>query len=168
MYVYPPIDRCTTMKIQFKELTGKEYGPPPKEAKKKKDQAAAAPPQQQEVSEKNKEKKAKKAEEKRRREEEKAQKRAEREAREQAKRDRQAGIGQEEYFGDATMVQSQHVSNKKWMTIHELQPKLNGQQVLVRGFLQTTRGVGKGVCVVLRSTMYTVQGVCFQSTNISP
>jgi len=36
-------------------------------------------------------------------------------------------------------------------------------KVLVRGFLQTSRSVGKGVFVKIRSTMFTVQGVCFQN-----
>lgn len=143
-------------------MTGKEYGPPPKEKKNKDDQAG-----QQEASDKNKEKNAKKAEEKRRREEEKAQKRAEREAREQAKRDKLAGVGQDS-FGDAPMVQSQQITDRKWIKIDHLKPGLAGQKVLVRGFLQTTRGVGKGVFIVVRSTMFTVQAVCFQKDDISP
>jgi len=158
----PFLQEMLALKIKFKEATGKEYGPPPKEKKKDNQQQ-----QNQEASEKNKEKNAKKAEQKRLREEEKARKRAEREAREQAKRDKQAGVGQDS-FGDAPMVQSQQVTDKKWIKIDHLKPGLAGQKVLVRGFLQTTRGVGKGVFIVVRSTMFTVQGVCFQNKEIPP
>lgn len=148
-------------KIKFKEVTGKEYGPPPKE-KKKTD--AAQQSGNQEASEKNKEKKAKKAAEKAAREAEKARNRAEREAREKAKREKLAGVGQDS-FGDAPMIQSKTITDKKWIKVDHLKPGLAGQKVLVRGFLQTTRDKGKGAFIVLRSTMYTVQGVCFQDPD---
>lgn len=148
-------------------MTGKEYGQPPTENKKKEPATAAAAPQQQDASDKNKEKKAKKAAEKAAREAEKARNRAEREAREKAKQEKLAGVGQDA-FGDAPMIQSRTVTDKKWMKIDHLKPGLAGQKVLVRGFLQTTRDVGKGVFIVLRSTMYTVQGVCFQDQTTVP
>jgi aspartyl-tRNA synthetase len=67
------------------------------------------------------------------------------------------------------MVQSQTITDKKWYKIDHLTPVLANDTVLVRGFLQTSRSVGKGVFVVLRSTMFTVQGVCFQNnTDVSP
>jgi aspartyl-tRNA synthetase len=141
--------------IQFKEITGKEYGPPPKEKKQ-----AAEP--QQEASDKNKEKRAAKAAAKAAKEAEKERKRKEREDRERAKAEKLSSMSKDS-FGDAPMVQSASYSNKKWYKVDHLTPVLANDTVLVRGFLQTTRSVGKGVFVVLRSTMYTVQGVCFQN-----
>ena len=155
-----PLPPSFYLQTQFKEVTGKEYGPPPKEKKK-----PAEP--QQEASDKNKEKRAAKAAAKAAKEQEKERKRQEREDRERAKAERLASMSKDS-FGDAPMVQSASYSDKKWYKVDHLTPILANDTVLVRGFLQTTRSVGKGVFVVLRSTMYTVQGVCFQSENISP
>jgi len=65
------------------------------------------------------------------------------------------------------MVQSQTVTGKAWTKIEDLQPSLVGQTVLVRGFLQISRLMGKGVFVLVRSTFFTVQGVAFQSKTVS-
>mmetsp|Transcript_24687 Transcript_24687/g.69288 ORF Transcript_24687/g.69288 Transcript_24687/m.69288 type:complete len:611 (-) Transcript_24687:1378-3210(-) len=154
----PLLQEMLQLKIKFKEVTGKEYGPPPKEKK-------AAPVQNQEASEKNKEKRAAKAAAKAQKEAEKARKRAEREAREQAKADRLAGIGQD-CFGDAAMIQSKTYTDKKWVKVEQLKPQLAGQTILVRGYVQTTRAVGKGVFVLLRSSLYTAQAVAFESAEV--
>jgi aspartyl-tRNA synthetase len=147
------------MQVQFKEVTGKDFGPPPKETK-------PSQPANQEANDKNKEKRAAKAAAKAQKEAEKAAKRAERETREREKAEKLAGVGQDN-FGDAKMVQSQAVTDKKWTTVEDLKPAIAGQTVLVRGYLQTTRGVGKGVFVIVRSTLYTVQGVAFQNDAVS-
>lgn len=142
---------------KFKEQFGKDFGPPPKAKKEKQPQQANA-----KNAEKNAAKKAAKAA----KEAEKAKKRAEREAREKAKADRLAGVGQDN-FGDAKMVQSHEYTAKSWTQVQNLKPALAGQKVLVRGYLQVSRSVGKGVFVLVRSTLYTVQGVAFQSNTIS-
>uniref|UniRef100_A0A7S4AUM4 aspartate--tRNA ligase n=1 Tax=Pseudo-nitzschia australis TaxID=44445 RepID=A0A7S4AUM4_9STRA len=144
------------LKIQYKELTGNDYGPPPK-PKKEKNVGAVT-----EASDKNKEKRAKKAAEKAAKAAEKERKRAERAAREKEKADKLAGVGADN-FGDLPLIRSQAVTNKKWTNIEDLTPALQQKKVLVRGFLQVSRSVGKGVFVKIRSTMFTVQGVCFQN-----
>jgi aspartyl-tRNA synthetase len=144
-------------KAKFKEVTGKDHGKPQKEKKEKQ-------PAQQEASEKNKEKRAAKAAAKAKKEAEKAAKRAERERREREKAERLAGVGQDN-FGDAKMIQSQVVTDKKWVEVNNLKPALAGQKVLVRGYVQISRSVGKAVFVLLRSTLYTVQGVAFQNNK---
>eukprot|EP00536_Pseudo-nitzschia_multiseries_P005183 jgi/Psemu1/238299/estExt_Genewise1.C_940050 len=151
------------LKIKFKELTGTDFGPPPK-PKKEKNVGAVT-----EASDKNKEKRAKKAAEKAAKAAEKERKRAERVAREQAKADKLAGVGAEN-FGDLPLVRSETTTDRVWTNIEDLTPKLQNQKVLIRGFLQTSRSVGKGVFVKVRSTMFTVQGVCFQDDKkgISP
>lgn len=149
-------------KIAYKELTGQDYGPPPKEKKEKNVGAVT------EASDKNKEKRAKKAAEKAAKAAEKERKRDERAAREKAKADKLSGVGAEN-FGDLPLVRSQTVTDKIWTPIENLTPKLQNQKVLIRGFLQVSRSVGKGVFVKVRSTMFTVQGVCFQDNkDISP
>ena len=42
---------------------------------------------------------------------------------------------------------------------------MNHKEVLIRGFLQTSRSVGKVIFVLIRSSFYSVQGVCFEGTN---
>ncbi len=52
-----------------------------------------------------------------------------------------------------------------WTSIENLKPVLSGQEVLVRGHVQTARLVGKGVFVLVRSSLYSVQGVCFETKD---
>lgn len=157
--------RILSFQSKFKELTGEDFGAPAKPAEKKTADAAAAAAET-EASEKNKEKRAAKAAQKAEREAQKAAARAEREARERAKAEKLAGIGQDN-FGDAPMVQSQVITDKVWTKVEHLKPNLAGQTVLVRGHLQTVRSVGKGLFALVRSSMYTVQGVAFQSETVS-
>jgi len=147
-------------KAKFKELTGKDFGPPPKEKKKKQ-------PVQQEVSGKNKEKNAAKAAAKAAKAAQKEKNRREREEREKAKALRMAGVGMDN-FGDMKMVQSSEITDKVWTEISEMKPALSGKNVLIRGHLQTTRNVGKGAFVLVRSSLYSVQGVCFENKSIPP
>jgi aspartyl-tRNA synthetase len=151
----PMLQEMLVMKAKYKVVTGEDFGGPPKQEKKK-DTEQAGP------SEKNKEKNAAKAAAKAEREKEKAEKRAERERREKEKAERLAGVGQEN-FGDMPLVQSQEITDKVWTKVQQLKPAMTGQPVLVRGHLQTTRVVGKGVFVVVRSSLYTVQGVAFEN-----
>jgi len=155
----PILKEMLSLKAEFKEVTGKDHGPP-KQEKKPKNSG------QQEASEKNKEKRAAKAAAKAKKEAEKAAKRAERERREREKAEKLAGIGQDN-FGDSKMVQSHEITDKKWVEVANLKPSLAGQKVLIRGYIQTSRGVGKGVFVLVRSTLYTVQGVAFQNKSVS-
>ena len=78
-----------------------------------------------------------------------------------------AGAGQDN-FGDAPLVQSAQITDRVWTNVEDLKPVLAGREVLVRGHVQITRGVGKGVFVLLRSSLYSVQGVCFENKDISP
>ena len=149
------LQEMLSLKAKFKETFGKDFGPPKKEKK-------AAAPQQQQVSEKNKEKNAAKAAAKAEKEAKKAAQRAERERREREKTDRLAGKGQEN-FGDTPLIQSQEITDKVWTRIEQLNPSLGGQTVLIRGHLRTVRGAGKAVFCLVRSTVYSVQGVAFES-----
>eukprot|EP00545_Synedropsis_sp_CCMP1620_P013600 CAMPEP_0119016148 /NCGR_PEP_ID=MMETSP1176-20130426/11840_1 /TAXON_ID=265551 /ORGANISM="Synedropsis recta cf, Strain CCMP1620" /LENGTH=606 /DNA_ID=CAMNT_0006969481 /DNA_START=73 /DNA_END=1893 /DNA_ORIENTATION=+ len=152
----PALKEMLALKTKFKEATGKDFGPPKKEKK-----VVVV----QEASEKNKAKNEAKARAKAEKEAKKVAQRAERERREREKAEKMAGVGQDN-FGDAKMVQSHEVTDKVWTPIQKLLPNLAGQDILVRGHLQTVRLVGKGVFVLVRSSLYTVQGVCFESKTI--
>lgn len=156
-------------KAAFKTLTGRDFGPPPKEE-------TNVPVQNQESSDKNREKNEAKARDKAEKEEKKQQARLEREAREKAKADKLAGIGQDN-FGDMAMVQSKKVDDtadtsleqqiKRWTPIDQLQPSLAGQCVTVRGHLQKSVLAGKIAFGLIRSSLYSVQCVAAESDTIS-
>ncbi|GKY99310.1 hypothetical protein MPSEU_000886100 [Mayamaea pseudoterrestris] len=158
----PFLQEMIATKAAFKELTGKDFAPPPQQSKKK----ASSEPEaiNQEAFDKNKEKRAKKAAEKAQREAEKEAKRAVRAQREKEKLDKLAGVGQSN-FGDAPLVQSLEVTDKTWTSVGALKPSLAGKVVLVRGHLQKSRMVGKGAFVVVRSSLYSVQGVAFETKD---
>ena len=156
----PMLQELMATKAKFKEVTGKDFAPPQQEKKKPANPDAAS----QEASEKNKEKRAKKAAEKAQREAEKEAKRAERAQREKEKLEKLAGIGQTN-FGDAPMVRSLEITDKVWTGVGDLKPALANKVVLVRGHLQKSRMVGKGAFVVVRSSLYSVQGVAFETKD---
>lgn len=146
-----------TVQDKFKQETGKEFGPPPKQ-----DKAKAAP---QESSAKNAAKNEAKKKAKAEKEAKKKANREERELREREKAAKLAGVGQDN-FGDAPLMQSASMTDRIWTSVEDLKPVLAGREVLVRGHVQTTRGVGKGVFVLIRSALYSVQGVCFENKDI--
>lgn len=150
------------LKAEFKTTFGKDYGPP----KKEKPKAATATSQQTEPSEKNKEKRERKAREKAAKEEKKRLQREERERALKAKADRLAGIGQDN-FGDAPLVQSKMITDKVWTPVPKLAPILEGQTVLVRGYLQKSRLKGSLVFCLIRSGLYSVQGVAAETKEVS-
>mmetsp|Transcript_20506 Transcript_20506/g.31601 ORF Transcript_20506/g.31601 Transcript_20506/m.31601 type:complete len:608 (-) Transcript_20506:1979-3802(-) len=153
----PALDEMLALKTKYKEVTGNDFGPPKKE--KKKGDAQQAP------SEKNKAKKEAKAKAKAEKEAKKKKAREERERREREKAEKLAGVGQDN-FGDLPIVQSGKITDKVWTKIENLKPVLAGQEVLVRGHLQTGRMVGsKGIFVLVRSSLYSVQGVCFATKD---
>lgn len=54
-----------------------------------------------------------------------------------------------------------------WERISDLTPKRESHRVLLRGRLQTSRAVGKGVFLLLRQSMQTIQAVVYQGQNVS-
>ncbi len=70
-------------------------------------------------------------------------------------------------FGPLPLVQSQVMTEKVWERIQDLGPNREGARVLLRGRLQTSRAVGKGVFVLLRQGIYSVQAVMFQGGGVS-
>mmetsp|Transcript_5079 Transcript_5079/g.9942 ORF Transcript_5079/g.9942 Transcript_5079/m.9942 type:complete len:637 (-) Transcript_5079:863-2773(-) len=161
----PLLQQMLALKLQYKQQTGKDYHAPSKKQESKKSKGDNT----QEASDKNKAKRAKKAEEKRLKEEKKRKQREERERREREKLEKLNTAANEDWshvFGDAPMIQSATKTDVgRWTKIGDLNKDMEGKEVLVRGFLHTSRGVGKGAFVLLRSSLYTVQCVAFESTG---
>ena len=178
----PLLHEMLELKARYKAHTGDEYRAAPSTDKKKDGGGDIKNAQQEakaagaaaaadavetaaEASEKNAEKRARKAAEKAAKDEKKRLQREERERREREKLEKLSGAAGEDWshvFGDAPMVQSTSRS-RTWTRIGDLGKDMEGREVLVRGFLHASRGVGKGSFVVVRSSLYTVQCVAFES-----
>ena len=158
----PILQELLATKLEFQNVTGRDYGPPPSDSKKK---DAAAPPQ--EASEKNKEKNEAKARAKAEKEEQKQRARLEREARERAKAEKLAGVGQDNY-GDVPLVQSTSITpNKYWTNIGSITPpeQFVGTTITVRGYLQKAVLAGKIAFCLIRSGLHSVQGVAAENVH---
>lgn len=158
---FPLVEQMNSLKITYKKVTGNDYvSPNAQQSSKPKKEAAP----EQAPNAKNAAKNAEKARKKAEKEAKKLANRLEREKREREKAEKLAGVGQEN-FGDAPMVQSQTKSSNTWTEISDLKEDKKGQTVLIRGHLQLTRAVGKGAFALIRSTLYSVQGVCFEDES---
>lgn len=67
-------------------------------------------------------------------------------------------------FGDAPLIRSEFMTEKVYVKIKDLSPTMvgQGQRVWIRARVATSRAVSKGVFVLLRQMVYSVQGVLFQ------
>ncbi|GMH86678.1 hypothetical protein TrST_g13930 [Triparma strigata] len=146
------------LKVTYKEEIGEDFGPK-KEVKKKGDANQVANP-------KNAEKAAKKAAAKAEKE---AKKKANREAREKAEKEKAeklSGKGGGDQYGNLPLLNSSKITSKVWSEIGSLSSSKSSSTVTIRGHLQSVRGFGKGVFAIVRSSLYTVQCVCFESPEI--
>ncbi|PNH06255.1 Aspartate--tRNA ligase, cytoplasmic [Tetrabaena socialis] len=71
-----------------------------------------------------------------------------------------------EQYGDYPLVQSQGQSGRVWTRVDALNSELNGQKVLIRGRIHTTRGKGKSAFLVLRQRTATVQALLFADEQV--
>ena len=159
----PILQELLAAKLEYKKVTGHDFGPPPSAAAKKE----SAPAPQQEASEKNKEKNEAKARAKAEKEEQKQRARLEREARERAKAEKLAGIGQDNY-GDVPLVQSASItSGKYWTNIGSIHPpeQFVGTTITIRGYLQKAVLAGKIAFCLIRSGLHSVQGVAAENVQ---
>mmetsp|Transcript_2952 Transcript_2952/g.6021 ORF Transcript_2952/g.6021 Transcript_2952/m.6021 type:complete len:608 (+) Transcript_2952:16-1839(+) len=154
------LKQMLALKVTYKEEIGEDFGPKKEEKKKPKGDANQGP------SEKNKEKAAKKAAAKAEKEAKKAANRKAREEAEKAKAARLAGVGQDN-FGKLPAIKSQSITPKVWTSIKDLTAKREGEEVTIRGHMQASRSMGKGVFAVIRSSLYTVQTVCFEGKEVT-
>jgi aspartyl-tRNA synthetase len=162
----PLVADLLALKLQYKEVTGEEFGGPKVEKKEK------AP-----VQEKKSDGPSKTELNKLKRKETKLAKRAEERGEEAGSSNAAAGAstpttasGEDplaHLYGDSPLVQSSFMSEKVYVQINQLSEDMVGQKVWLRARLSTSRAVGKGVFFLLRQTVHTVQGVMFQGANIS-
>lgn len=161
----PLVAELLALKIQYKEVTGEEFGGPKEEKKK------ADPVQNEKKSDgpsKTELNKLKKKEAKA------AAKAADRAANgEPAAGEASPAPGSvpvdEEFahlYGDSPRVQSAFMSEKVYKQIHELSEEMAGQSVWLRARVVTSRTVGKGIFVMLRQTTNTIQSVMFQGPKV--
>jgi len=167
----PLIQELTQLKLQFKQLAGKEYGAAPAENKKKE-----STPQVQKESEGPSKTELNKL---KRKEQKAAKKAEEREvsgvAVPTSTKSVATDLGGEDdsrlssFYGDSPMVRSEFMTEKVYVQIKQLNESMvgQGQRVWLRARLATSRAVGKGIFVLLRQTIFTVQGVMFQDENVS-
>jgi len=133
------VEELKNLKLQYKEISGKEYGAKDK-TKDKKDSG----------------------------QDERKKKKAER----MAKRAQQQAGGADadessDNYGDYPLIQSQAISNKVYMRIHQIDVSRADQEVWMRGRVHTSRAVGKGCFLLLRQTLNTVQCTIFQGEGLS-
>ena len=133
---------------------------PSQKAEKKKPKGDA----NQAANPKNAEKAAKKAAEKAAKEAKKAANRAAREKAEKEKAAKLAGVGFDT-FGKLPVIKSATITDKVWTPIKELNASREGATVTIRGHVLASRPMGKGVFSIVRSALYSVQTVCFESKD---
>lgn len=161
----PLLQQMLALKIQYKTISGMDYQTATATTNNNANRNKKEVQEDAVASEKNIEKRAKKAA----KEEKKRQQREERERREREKLEKLQHAADENWsqvYGDAPMIQSKFKSSEgsdRWTKIGDLSKEMEGKHVLVRGFLHTSRGVGKGAFVLLRSSLFTVQCVAFES-----
>ncbi|GMH88712.1 hypothetical protein TL16_g11235 [Triparma laevis f. inornata] len=154
----PLLKQMLALKVTYKEELGEDFGPK-KEVKKKGDANQAANP-------KNAEKAAKKAAAKAEKEAKKAANRAAREQAEKDKAEKLTGKGGGDQYGNLPLIRSAEITDKVWSEISSLSSSKSTSTVTIRGHLQSVRSFGKGVFAIVRSSLYTVQCVCFESDCI--
>jgi len=66
-----------------------------------------------------------------------------------------------EQYGDLPRIQSHPQTGRVWTDVVTLRGDMDGQEVLLRGRVHTTRGKGKSAFIVLRQNTATVQLVMF-------
>ncbi len=165
----PLVKELLALKLQYKEVTGEEFGGP-KEEKKKKE----AVPEQ----ESKREGPSKSELNKLKRKENKAAKKAEargatgeedEEGTTESAKSNAPGDDETEFahlYGDAALVQSAVITDRVFRRIGELTSSDVGQEVWIRARVATSRSVGKGVFVLLRQTTQTVQAVVWQGSKV--
>jgi lysyl-tRNA synthetase class II len=161
----PLVNELLALKLEYKNVTGEDFGGAKEEKKKEK----AETPQQE-----KREGPSKTELNKLKRKEQKAAKKAEERSAAPVEAEastKSAGAEDEDtefahLYGDAPLVQSAVMTDRAFVNIGDLKEELAGQKVWIRARLATSRAVGKGVFVLLRQTVNTVQGIVWQGSKV--
>lgn len=71
------------------------------------------------------------------------------------------------FYGDYPLIQSSFMTEKAYRHVEDLSAEYVGQSIWVRARVSTSRAVGKGIFLVLRQNINTIQSVMFQGSKIS-
>jgi aspartyl-tRNA synthetase len=163
----PLVAQLMALKVQYEEVTGEPFGGV-KEEKKKKDPV---------TQEKKSDGPSKSELNKQKRKEAKAAKKAE--AGEMNTTTAESTMAESssqvatEYdpsvnlYGDSKLIQSGAITDRVFRRINELKPNLVGQRFWIRARLANSRAVGKGVFLLLRQQIYTLQAIVWQGSAVS-
>jgi aspartyl-tRNA synthetase len=157
--IKPLVAQLLELKSKYKELTGEEFGKKVSDDKIEKQTPATEKSTGLSKTELKKQKQK----------EEKAAKKAAANADKPSANTQQQEVVDESLlalFGDYPIVQSTFMTEKFYVNVRNLSESLVGQHVWIRGRLHTSRAVGKGIFLVLRQNISTVQAVMFQGSKI--
>ncbi|CAM9568315.1 unnamed protein product, partial [Hapterophycus canaliculatus] len=169
----PHIDELLILKGKFKSTTGAAYVPPGQEKKSK--PAPPAPPADGAAVDPNKKSKKQLQREKKEAEkliakakakEERERKLAEAGAKGGGAANESTPEGQEWRYGDLPLIQSTEMTGKKYCPVGDLNASKAGEELWLRVRVHTSRSIKKGVFLVLRQTLYTVQATVFVGGNV--
>ena len=167
----PLVAELLALKVSYKELTGEDFGgakPPEKKKEAPQPEKQREGPSKAELNKlKRKENRAEKIAEVKGAAGENTATPAANAAPTTASSD--AATGDEMFahlYGDSPLVRSATMTDKAYRNINELSEDRAGQQVWIRGRLATSRAVGKGIFLVLRQQIDTVQAVMFQGSKV--
>eukprot|EP01031_Cornospumella_fuschlensis_P034809 gene34809-42154_t len=161
----PLVKELLALKIEYKSVTGEEFGGAKEEPKKKEkveQERKSDGPSKSELNKlKKKENKAAK----------KAEAKAASGATESVSTKSSAGADAEddeftELYGDSPLVQSAVITDRVFRNIGEINGDLLKQEIWIRARLATSRAVGKGAFILFRQQVNTVQGVVWQGSKV--
>lgn len=162
----PLVAELLALKLSYKEVTGQDFDPPKEEKKAKEDAGgegdgeSKGPGKTQLNKERRKaEKAAKKAEEKAAKGENETETR---QVVEQSGEDACAA-----FYGDSPLIQSTKMTERAFKNIKDLKAASAGSKIWVRARVAQSRPVGKGVFIVLRQNLHSIQAVLFQGEHVS-
>ena len=158
----PLIDELTKLKLEYKLKTGEDFGPKKEEKKPKvqEEKKEREGPSKTELN-KLKRKEAKQAK--------KVESRGTNEDDNSKDTSKLEGDVSEEFsslYNDTPIICSAVMTDKCYRQISDLTEDRIGQQIWLRGRLVNSRTVGKGVFIILRQQLHTVQAVMFASSTI--
>jgi lysyl-tRNA synthetase class II len=145
----PLVNELLALKLEYKTVTGEEFGGAKEEKKKPDGESGKA---QNERAKKKEERLAKRSE-------------ANKAAASSAETN-PADEALSHLYGDAPLIQSGVITDRVFVNIGDLTESMIGQKVWIRARLATSRAVGKGAFILIRQQVNTVQGVVWQGENV--
>lgn len=171
----PLVDALKQLKLNYKEITGEEYGGVPAKDEKKKDTPVAVKEREGPSKAELNKMKRKEAKEKHKAEEGRKEANGEPSSSSSSSSSSAAGVKldgaeQEEdssSFGDAPMVNSSVMTDRVFKQITDLTAQHVGATFWLRARIGNSRAVGKGCFLILRQSLSTIQAIAWQREAVS-